>query len=87
VPDTERKQHPVVAGLTALIGVGLTLGLLAGLGTLVATRVMGLGNESTATDSTARQTMYLPKPKKTAPSSSPPRSRPCRPRPSRPVRC
>ena len=69
MPEPERKQHPVVAGLVALVGVGLSIGLLAGLGTLVATRVLGLGDEATATDSTARQSMYLPKPEKTTPTA------------------
>ena len=75
MPEPERKQHPVVAGVTALVGVGLAIGLLAGGGALVATRVLGLGAEAAATDSTARQSMYLPKPEKTtaapAPSSGP----------------
>ena len=68
MPEPERKQHPVVAGLVALLGVGLAIGLLAGGGTLVATRVLGLGAEATATDSSARQSMYLPKPEKTTPT-------------------
>jgi hypothetical protein len=68
VPEPQRKQHPVVAGLVALVGVGLAIGLLAGVGALVATRVLGLGAEVTAAESSARQTMYLPKPQKTTPS-------------------
>jgi hypothetical protein len=67
----ERRYHPVIAGLVALIGVGLAIGLLAGAGTLLATRVLGLGAEATATDSSARQTMYLPKPQKTTPTDQP----------------
>jgi hypothetical protein len=70
VPEPERKQHPVIAGLAALVGVGLAIGLLAGGGTLVATRVLGLGADATAVDSTARQTMYLPQPEKTTPTGS-----------------
>ena len=76
VPEPERKQHPVVAGLVALVGVGLAIGLLAGGGTLVATRVLGLGAEATATDSSARQSMYLPKPEKTTRPHRPPRRPP-----------
>jgi hypothetical protein len=68
--DPERKQHPVVAGLVALLGVGLAIGLLAGGATLIATKVMGLGEETTATDSTARQSMYLPKPVPTTASAA-----------------
>jgi len=71
VPEPERKEHPVIAGLAALVGVGLTIGLLAGGGTLVATRVLGLGADSTAVDSSARQSMYLPKPQKTTPTGEP----------------
>jgi hypothetical protein len=70
-PPPERRQHPVVAGIIALLGVGLVIGLLAAGGTLVATRVLGLGQETTATDSTARQSMYLPKPANTTPTDSP----------------
>ena len=74
MPETERKQHPVVAGLVALIGVGLAIGLLAGGAALVATRVLGLGADATAVDSQGRQSMYLPQPEKTtasAPESQP----------------
>jgi hypothetical protein len=71
VPEPERNEHPVIAGLVALVAVGLAIGLLAGGGTLVATRVLGLDAEATATDSTARQTMYLPMPEKTTPTDTP----------------
>jgi hypothetical protein len=88
VPEPERKQHPVMAGLVALVGVGLAIGLLAGGGTLVATRVLGLGAEATATDSTARQSMYLPRPEKTTPTegASPAPTLSAAPEPSGPVR-
>jgi hypothetical protein len=69
VPEPERKQHPVIAGLVALVGVGLAIGLLAGGGALVATRVLGLDAAETATDSAARQSMYLPQPEKTTASA------------------
>ena len=69
---SERRQHPVVAGLVALIGVGLAIGLLAGGATLIGTKVMGLGGETAATDSTARQSMYLPKPVPTSASAEAP---------------
>jgi hypothetical protein len=71
VPEPERKQHPVIAGLVALVGVGLAIGLLAGGATLVATRVMGLGADATAVDTGSKQSMYLPKPEKTTASSAP----------------
>ena len=74
MPEPERKQHPVIAGVVALVGVGLAIGLLAGGGALVATRVLGLGTDATASDSAGGQSMYLPLPEKTtasAPASEP----------------
>ncbi len=70
MPEPERKQHPVIAGLVALVSVGLAIGVLAGGATLVATRVLGLGAETTATDSSARDSMFLPQPEKTTPTTS-----------------
>lgn len=71
MPEPERKQHPVIAGLVALVGVGLAIGLLAGGGALVATRVLGLGADATAVDSAGGQSMFLPKPEKTTASAAP----------------
>jgi hypothetical protein len=71
VREPERKQHPVIAGLVALVGVGLAIGLLAGGATLVATRVLGLGADATAVDTAGKQSMYLPKPVKTTPTDAP----------------
>ena len=45
----------LAAGLVALVGVGLAIGLLAGGGALVATRVLGLGADATAVDSAGKQ--------------------------------
>ncbi len=71
MPERQRKEHPVVAGLIALVGVGLAIGLLAGGGALVATRVLGFGDDATAVDSNRRESMYLPQPEKTTASPAP----------------
>jgi hypothetical protein len=69
LPDGE--EHPVAAGLLALVGVGLVVGLIAGLAVLVGTRVMGLGGEDAAAQSTSEESLYLPRPEKTTGPSGP----------------
>jgi hypothetical protein len=60
-----RQEHPVLAGLLALVGVGLVVGMVLGFGALAATQVLGLGEGSDTANTTARQSMYLPRPQKT----------------------
>ena len=60
----ESRDRPVVTGLVALVGVALVVGLLAGLGAIVGTRVIGLGggDDSTAGEPRGEQSLYLPDP-------------------------
>ncbi|MGZ4447021.1 MAG: hypothetical protein ACXVEC_09980 [Nocardioides sp.] len=67
----DRADHPVVAGLLALVGVGLAVGLLLGLAALVATHVLGIDGGAASADASAGQSMYLPKPEKTQAPSGP----------------
>ena len=67
----DRQEHPVLAGLLALVGVGLVVGLVMGFGALAASRVLGLDQASETADTTARQSMYLPRPQKTKPPKGP----------------
>jgi hypothetical protein len=69
LPDGE--EHPVAAGLVALVGVGLAVGLIIGIVALVATRVMGLGGENASAQTTSQESLYLPKPEKTTGPSGP----------------
>ena len=69
--DSE-EQHPVAAGLVALVTVGLGVGLLIGGVTLVATRVVGVDGDSgspQAADGGA--SLYLPTPSPTERSTQP----------------
>jgi hypothetical protein len=69
LPDSE--EHPVAAGLIALVGVGLAVGLIIGIVALVATRVMGLGGENASAQTTSQESLYLPRPEKTTGPSGP----------------
>ncbi|MEO5853007.1 MAG: hypothetical protein ABIQ15_10890 [Nocardioides sp.] len=69
-----RREHPILQGLIALVTVGVTIGLLVGLGTLLLTQGLGLGEGSATAVDTASggsQTMLLPKPEETATSPGP----------------
>jgi hypothetical protein len=69
LPDSE--EHPVAAGLIALVGVGLAVGLIIGIVVLVATRMMGLGGENASAQTTSQESLYLPRPEKTTGPSGP----------------
>lgn len=61
--DTENR--PVLTGLVALVAVALVIGVLGGLGILVAVRATGIGGSAEAgadDDSSASATFYLPRP-------------------------
>ncbi len=64
-------DHPVAAGLAALVGVGLAVGLLLGLIALVATRTIGLGGESATASSSQDESLFVPTPTKTEGPSGP----------------
>ena len=69
---TQRGEHPVLVGLIALAGVAIVVGLIVGGGALVASKVLGLDGDDTATDgATSGDSMYLPWPQKTTASAAP----------------
>jgi hypothetical protein len=69
LPDSEK--HPVAAGLIALVGVGLVVGLIAGLAALAGSRMLGLGGDNASAQSTSQESLYLPRPEKTTGPSGP----------------
>ena len=74
MPDRElpeSEKHPVVAGLIALVGVGLAVGLIAGVAALVGVQVLGLGDAGASDRATAQQSLYIPPPEPTKPSKGP----------------
>jgi hypothetical protein len=67
----ESEGHPVVAGLLALLGVGLAVGLLVSGAALAGTSVLGLGESEDTGQASSDQSVYVPKPSPTDPPSGP----------------
>ncbi len=65
-------SRPVLTGLVALVVVAVVVGAIIGAGALAATKVLGLDDRGTAsTESTAEESMFLPKPEETEPEEGP----------------
>jgi hypothetical protein len=63
--------HPVIAGLLALLGVGLAVGLLISGAALAGTSVLGLGESDGGGQASSDQTINVPEPSPTDPPSGP----------------
>lgn len=64
-PSQESEGHPVVAGLLALLGVSLVVGLLVAGAAVAGTSVLGLGEAKNTDTTTSEQSVYVPKPSPT----------------------
>lgn len=64
---TPLRDRPVLAGLLALTGVAVVVGLLAGATVLLGTQILGIGGGggSASGEASAGETLYLPEPEKT----------------------
>ncbi len=71
LPDRPSEEHPIIAGLVALVGVGLVVGLVLGLVVLAGTKVLGIGGASEDTAANSEASLYLPSPAKTTDASDP----------------
>jgi len=58
----DEEDNPIASGLIALVAVAVVVGLLAGIGALAATRLLGIGDASgsSAGDPARGQSLYLP---------------------------
>ena len=58
----DEEENPVASGLIALVAVAVVVGLLAGMGALAATRLLGIGDEngSSSGGPAGGQSLYLP---------------------------
>jgi hypothetical protein len=71
LPDRPSEGHPIITGLVALVGVTVAVGLILGFVVLAGSRVLGLGGDDTASDSSGERSMYLPMPQKTPTATGP----------------
>ena len=77
------KDRPVLAGLLALVGVAVVIGLLGGLAVMVGVKAAGIDGSASAGDSNASpSTFHLPKPTDTGSSVPTPTDDPVEPSPS-----
>jgi hypothetical protein len=67
----ESDGHPVIAGLLALLGVGLAVGLLVSGAALAGTSVLGLGESDSEGQASSDQSINVPKPEPTDEQSGP----------------
>jgi hypothetical protein len=66
------EKRPVVAGLLALLGVAVAVGLVAAVAVVAGAHVLGLGGgHAAAVGANDGATMIVPKPRKTQPASGP----------------
>ncbi len=71
LPDRPSEEHPIIAGLVALVGVGLVVGLVIGLVVLAGTKVLGIGGDDDGSSADEQASIYLPTPSKTSDSVDP----------------
>ena len=64
--EQQKSDNPVVSGLVALLAVSLAVGLILGGVALVATRMLGVGGDSSAsTGATEKESAIIPRPSRT----------------------
>jgi hypothetical protein len=69
---TPRREHPVLSGLIALIGVAVVVGLILGGAALAGTKVLGINDDDATTGgATSGDSMSVPWPERTTESSEP----------------
>ncbi|GAA4756189.1 hypothetical protein GCM10023350_47170 [Nocardioides endophyticus] len=71
LPDRPSEEHPIIAGLVALVGVGLVVGLVIGLVVLAGTKVLGIGGDDDGSSADEQASIYLPTPSKTSEATDP----------------
>ena len=69
----DEEDNPVASGLIALVAVAVVVGLLAGIGALAGTRLLGIGdsNGSSGGGPQGGQSLYLPDPVRTSDNGGP----------------
>ena len=70
---TPLGQRPVLAGLVALLGVALVVGLLGGMVVLSGSKILGLGGGDSdgGSPTASRETLFIPEPEETETPTGP----------------
>ena len=68
---SEKEGHPVIAGLVALVSVGVVVGILVSGGALAASSLFGLDGSDEGGTTSSQQSMYLPRPSTTESPTGP----------------
>lgn len=71
LPERPDREHPIVAGLVAPVGVAVVVGLVLGLLVYAGSRVLGLGGDGGGDSTSADRSLYLPTPSETPTASGP----------------
>lgn len=71
LPESPDEGHPIIAGVAALVGVTLAVGLILGGVAIAGAKVAGLGDGGESGGSTSEQSLYVPMPVKTPKDTSP----------------
>jgi len=71
LPESPDDDHPILAGIAALVGVTLAVGLILGGVAVAGAKVTGLDDGGDSSRTTAEQTLYVPAPEKTPKATSP----------------
>ena len=71
LPEPRNEGHPIIAGLVALVGVAVVVGLVLGVAALAGTRVAGLGEDDGSTGTSAERSLFVPRPEKTPKQTEP----------------
>ncbi|GAB3198753.1 hypothetical protein GCM10027062_13790 [Nocardioides hungaricus] len=71
LPERPDEAHPIAAGLIALAGVAVVVGLVLGLVVAAGSNVLGLGSDGGGGSTSSEASMYLPRPQKTPTATAP----------------
>lgn len=71
LPERPSEEHPILAGLVALVGVGLVVGLVLGIVVIGGTKMLGIGGDADDSTANGEASLYLPTPAKTTAANDP----------------
>ncbi|WP_243059612.1 hypothetical protein [Nocardioides sp. SR21] len=71
LPEPPDDGHPILAGVGALVGVTLAVGLILGGVAVAGAKVVGIGDDGDSSGATSERSLYVPRPERTPKETSP----------------